>query len=235
VLQGKRVVVVGGSSGIGLATAVAAAREGARVTIMGRSVERLEKAVTQHPQLTALSVDLSEDAAVRTAFESVSAIDHVFVSAGTVAPASVLTSPFEMLQAPFNERVFGALRVVRASVPKMAGGSIVFTTGDLVDRPVPGVAAVSAAAAAVESLAKTCALELAPIRFNVVSPGAIDTPLYTAVFGEQRDVALAAQAEKLPGKRVGSAHEVAEAVLMLMTNEYVNASVLHVDGAMRFV
>jgi NAD(P)-dependent dehydrogenase (short-subunit alcohol dehydrogenase family) len=102
-------------------------------------------------------------------------------------------------------------------------------------RPVAGLAAVTAAAAAVESLAKTLALELAPLRFNVVSPGCIDTPMYTAIFGEQRTSALAAQAAKLPGKRVGTAAEAAHAVLLLMCNDYINASVLHVDGGMRLV
>jgi NAD(P)-dependent dehydrogenase (short-subunit alcohol dehydrogenase family) len=117
----------------------------------------------------------------------------------------------------------------------MSTGSFTFTSGDLVERPVAGLAAVTAAAAAVESLVKTLALELAPLRFNVVSPGAIDTPLYTAIFGEQRTAALSAQAAKLPGKRVGTASEVAHAVLLLMTNGYINASVLHIDGGMRFI
>ena len=234
-LKGKNVIVIGGSSGIGLATAIAAAAEGARVLAMGRDLAKLARVKSQHPQLTTVQIDLCNDESVHNAFAPVSAIDHVYISAGTVEAAALLTTPLHKLQAPFNERVFGAARVVHAAVPKMRGGSITFTTGDLVDRPVPGVAAVSAAAAAVESLAKTCALELAPTRFNVVSPGAVDTPLYTAIFGEQREAVLAAQAAKLPGKKVGSAAELARAVLLLMTNEYINASVLHVDGAMRYV
>lgn len=234
-LRDKHVIVIGASSGIGLATAIAAANEGARVLAMGRDLAKLSRVQAQHPQLATAQIDLCSDESVHAAFAAVSVLDHIFISAGTVEAGPLLTASLHKLQAPFNERVFGALRVVRAAVPKMRGGSVTFTTGDLVDRPMPGVAAVSAAAAAVESLAKTCALELAPIRFNVVSPGAVDTPLYTAIFGEQREAALAAQAAKLPGKKVGNAAQIASAVLLLMTNEYINASVVHVDGATRYV
>ena len=233
-LLGRTVVVVGGTSGIGLATAQLAARVGARVCIIGRDATRLSQIREQQPQWTILQADLRSDAEVTAAFAQLVTVDHLFISAGTVAATPVLESDFEALRAPFEERVFGVLRVVRAAAPKMTSGSITFTSGDLVDRPVAGLSAVVAAASATEALARTLALELAPIRFNTISPGSIDTPLHDKLFGRERDAALAAQAARLPGKRVGRPEEVAQLALTIMSVDYINAGVFSIDGGLRY-
>lgn len=238
-LRNQVVVVVGGTSGIGAAAARAAVAAGARVAVIGRDAARLAAWRAEHTAGWAAAADVRDAPALQTALAGVAQrlgrVDHVYLSAGTIVPQPVVGGDEALLRVPFEERVFGALNVVRAAVPHMGGqGSLTFTTGDLVDRPVAGLAAVGAAAAAVESLCKTLALELAPIRCNVVSPGAADTPLLTKVFGaEARDAALAAQAQRLPRKRVGTADEVAQVVLLAMANAYLNGTVLHVDGGMR--
>lgn len=234
-LRGRVVVVVGGTSGIGLATAQLAASAGAKVCVIGRNAKRLSQIREEQPQWLTLQADLQDDAQVAAAFAQLDAVDHVFISAGTVAATPILESNFEALRAPFEERVFGVLRVVRAAVPKMTSGSITFTSGDLVDRPVAGLSAVVAAASATEALARALALELGPIRFNTISPGSIDTPLHEKLFGSERDAALTSQAARLPGKRVGRPEEVAQLALTIMSVAYVNASVFSIDGGMRYV
>lgn len=233
-LRGRRVVVVGGTSGIGLATAELAAHVGAKVTVIGRDTERLRQLCELHPEWVCLQADLRHDMQIAEAFTQIDTVNHVFISAGTVAATPILETDFDALRASFEERVFGVLRVVRAAVPKMASGSITFTSGDLVDRPVAGMSAVTAAASATESLSRSLALELAPIRFNTISPGSIDTPLYDKLFGDGRDAALEAQAARLPGKRVGRSDEVARLVLTVMSVAYINASVIPIDGGLRY-
>ena len=234
-LRGQQVVIIGGGSGIGLATAHLAASIGAKVCVVGRDAERVKQLREQQPQWTVLKADLKSDAQIVAAFAQLDAVDHVFITAGTVSATPVLESSFEALQAPFEERVFGVLRVVRAALPKMTMGSVTFLSGDLVDRPVAGLCAVVAAASATEALARTLALELAPVRFNTISPGSIDTPLHDKLFGRERDDMLAVQAARLPGKRVGQPEEVAHLAVTIMQVGYINASVFPIDGGLRYV
>jgi NAD(P)-dependent dehydrogenase (short-subunit alcohol dehydrogenase family) len=161
-------------------------------------------------------------------------VDHVFVSVGQGGASDVLTSSAEELRRPFEERVFGAFNVVRTVAPKMREGSITLMSGMYASRIRPHASAQTAALCAVESLARTLALDLAPIRVNAVAPGWIDTPRLDRSFGAEKANRIEAIARQLPGKRIGGAHEVAAAVLLLMTNPYINGEVLHVDGGGRF-
>lgn len=235
-LRNKHVVIVGGTSGIGLATAEAASAAGARVTVIGRDPQKLERISNAHPTWRTAAAEITDMAAIEAAFASGPSVDHVCVSAGTIIPEPV-TGSMERLRAPFEERVFGLLNVIRAALPRLApDGSITCTTGDLVERPVAGLAAVAAAAAAVETLAKALVLELAPVRFNVISPGAVDTPLMTGLLGEEgRQAMLEQQAARTPIGRVGTSAEIAAFVLAIMTNPYVNGAILPVDGGLRLV
>ena len=147
--------------------------------------------------------------------------------------APLLPSAIAALRSPFEERVFGAMHVVRSTAPLMQDGSFLFVTGDLVERSVAGLGSVSAAAAAVEAQVRTWVLELAPLRFNVLSPGSIDTPLQDKLYGTGKARGLAAQAERIPLKRVGHSEEVAQAALAMLSNGFINGAVLNVDGGLR--
>ncbi|MDO7836344.1 SDR family oxidoreductase [Sphingobium sp. HBC34] len=232
-LTGKRIVVVGGTSGIGLATAHAASAAGAQVTVIGRDPARLSQLAKDNPGWRVACADITDADAIETIFADEARIDHLFISAGTIIiePA---TGAMDRLRAPFEERVFGLLHVVRAAMPRFApDGSFTATTGDLVQRPHPMLAAVAAAAAAVETLCKTFVQEFAPIRFNVVSPGAVDTPLMAGLLGEEgRQAMLADQATKVPIRRIGSADEIAALVLSIMQNGYLNGAVIPIDGGL---
>jgi NAD(P)-dependent dehydrogenase (short-subunit alcohol dehydrogenase family) len=233
-LTGQIVIVFGGSSGIGLAAGKAAQAEGASVMIIGRDVEKLRAASATIAGSDWRSTDVTDVDGVARAVAHLGVIDHVFVSVGQGGASDVLTSTAEELRRPFEERVFGTFNVVRAVAPKMREGSITLMSGMYASRIRPHASAQTAALCAVESLARTLALDLAPIRVNAVAPGWIDTPRLDGSFGAEKASRIEAIARQLPGKRIGGAHEVAAAVLLLMTNPYINGEVLHIDGGGRF-
>jgi NAD(P)-dependent dehydrogenase (short-subunit alcohol dehydrogenase family) len=234
-LQGAHVVVVGGSSGIGLAAAQLAKRAGATITIAGRSPERLAAAQRTLGEARTVVADITDEAAVQEIFSGIGRIDHVVISAGNLGNGRIVQNDIATLRRIVDERIFGVVYVVRQAAPRMQQGSITFTSGGLSSRPRVGAAMFTATLAAVEALAPALALELAPIRVNAVTPGLIDTPLLHAAYGAERDTLVKNRAAALPGKRIGSAEEVAQLMLMLMTNAYVNGAVLHVDGGGRYL
>ena len=234
-LKGANIVVMGGSSGIGLAAAKLAQHEGASVTIAGRSQEKLDHAQGELGEVRTVVADVTDDASVRRVFEALDHVDHVLISAGTIVNGRIVDNDLGTLRHIVNERIWGPTYVVRHARPRMTGGSITFTSGGLSSRPRLGAAMITAGLAAVEALTPALALELAPVRVNAVTPGLIDTPLLHAAYGANRDALVNSRAAALPGKRIGTAAEVAQAIIMLMTNEYINGAVLHIDGGGRFL
>lgn len=228
-------VVVGGSSGIGLATAALARQQGAHVTIASRSAERLTQAQKTLGDVRTVVADIASEEAVQDLFAGLDHVDHVLVSAGTLGNGRIVENELGTLRRIVDERIFGVVHVVRQARPRMTEGSIIFTSGSLSSRPRTGMAMFTASLAAVEALAPALALEVAPVRVNVVTPGLIDTPLLDGAFGSDRETLIAARAAVLPGKRVGTPEEVAQAILMCMTNAYLNGAVLHIDGGGRYV
>jgi NAD(P)-dependent dehydrogenase (short-subunit alcohol dehydrogenase family) len=234
-LQGAHVVVVGGSSGIGLATAQLAKREGATVTIAGRSPERLAEAQRTLGEVRTVVADITDAATIQDIFQGINRVDHVVISAGTLGNGRIVQNDMATLRRIVDERLFGVVHVVRQAAPHMQQGSITCTSGSLSSRPRLGTAMFTAMLAAVEALTPALALELAPIRVNAVTPGLIDTPLLNAAYGAERDTLVQNRAAALPGKRIGTSADVAHLMLMLMTNAYVNGAVLHIDGGGRFL
>jgi NAD(P)-dependent dehydrogenase (short-subunit alcohol dehydrogenase family) len=234
-LQGAHVVVIGGSSGIGLATAQLARQAGATLTIAGRSQDKLRQAQQQLGEVRTVVADITHETEVGQVFEGLSRVDHVVVAAGTIQNGRIVDNDLATLRRIIDERIWGVTYVVRHAAPKMTQGSITFTSGGLSSRPRVGSAMLTTALAGVEAMTPALALELAPIRVNTVTPGLIDTPLLHHTYGAEREAIMANRAAVLPGKRVGTAEEVAQAMLMLMTNAYMTGEVLHIDGGGRFV
>lgn len=231
-LENQTVVVLGGSSGIGLATALAAQAHGARVVVTGRDTTRLERAAaTLGETARTVCLDATDEAGTRALFDDLGEVHHVFVTAGQLVLDAKLEPTSEALRPALDTRFWGALHAAKFAAPHMpAGGSITFMSGTAGRRPLPGAAVASASCGAVDAFARALALDLAPIRVNTITPGYVDTALFDELLGDQRDAVLAAAGEKLPVKRVGRPEEIAHALLFLMTNGYVTGINLVVDG-----
>ena len=231
-LDKTTVVILGGSSGIGLATAQAARVEGASIVVTGRSQQRLDKARALLGDAGSVrQLDATDEAATRALFDSLPAVDHVFITAGALALDARLAPDAAALRPAMDTRFWGALYAAKHAAPKMReGGSITFMSGTAARRPLPGASVASASCGAVDAFARALALDLAPIRVNTIQPGYVDTPLFDDLFGAQRDEILAAAGARLPVKRIGRPEEIADAVLFLMKNGYVTGITLTVDG-----
>src|SRR4030088_3584352 len=227
-LAGKKVVVVGGSSGIGLATAELAKREGADVIVASRNVARLD-AVADKLSAIAIPADVTSDESVAKLFRACGAVDHVVVTAAKLRTGPFKTVALEDVRATMEGKFWGAWRVARSAEIR-PGGSLTLVSGYLSIRPRPNSAIVSAANGALESLARALALELAPARVNDVSPGIIDTPIRAAMPEAARRDMLAQTAAKLPVGRVGVGDDIARQILAFMTIGFATGSIVYVDG-----
>lgn len=227
-LKGKKVVVVGGSSGIGLSTAELAKREGADVLIASRNAARLDP-IAERLNAIAIPTDVTDDASVAGLFKRSGPVDHVVVTAAQLRTGPFKTVAMEDVRSTFEGKFWGAWRVARAAEFR-SGGSLTLVSGFLSVRPRPNSAIVSAANAALESLARALALELAPLRVNCVSPGIIDTPICAAMPEEARKEMLARTAASLPVGRVGLGEDVARQILAFMTNGFMTGSTVYLDG-----
>ncbi|WP_192387744.1 SDR family oxidoreductase [Burkholderia cepacia] len=229
-LNDQRVLVVGGSSGIGEATARAFAEAGATVTIASRDAARLAASKDRIGYDVSTGVmDITDDASVRAFLDSAGEFDHVVVSAAQTATGPVRGLALDDAYAAMDSKFWGAYRIARA-VRIRQGGSLTFVSGFLSVRPSKNSVLQGAINAALESLARGLALELAPVRVNTVSPGLIATALWSKIDAEARDRMYEGAAARLPAGRVGQPEDVANAVLYLASTPYATGSTVLVDG-----
>ncbi|MCA8354689.1 SDR family oxidoreductase [Burkholderia cepacia] len=229
-LDDQKVLVVGGSSGIGEATARAFAEAGATVTIASRDAARLAASKDRIGYGVSTGVmDITDDASVRAFLDSAGEFDHVVVSAAQTATGPVRGLELDDAYAAMDSKFWGAYRIARA-VRIRQGGSLTFVSGFLSVRPSKNSVLQGAINAALESLARGLALELAPVRVNTVSPGLIATPLWSKIDAEARDRMYEGAAARLPARRVGQPEDVANAVLYLASTPYATGSTVLVDG-----
>jgi len=227
-LAGKKIVVIGGSSGIGLATAELAKSQGADVIIASRSAAKLDP-VAERLKVTAIATDVTNDQSVAELFKRTGPVDHVVLTAAQLRTGPFKTVPMEDVRATMEGKFWGAWRVAREAEIR-PGGSLTLVTGFLSVRPRPNSAIISAANGALESLARALALELAPVRVNAVSPGVIDTPIRAAMPEAARKEMLAKTAAALPVGRVGMAEDIAQQIASFMANGFATGSIVYVDG-----
>jgi len=227
-LAGRRVVVVGGTSGMGLATARAAAAQGAEVVAAGRRGVDGREPIDGVRQA---QVDITDEASVRALFESVGELDHLLVSASAGAPGPFLEQDLAAARTFLDGKFLGSWACARYAAPRMpAGGSITFVTGVAVIRPPGNAAMVTAAFAAVEALSRALALELGPLRVNTIRPGYTDSEMWSGLSGAERDDLRRRVADALPTGRMGTPEDIAHAALFLMTSRQTTGAVLEVSG-----
>jgi NAD(P)-dependent dehydrogenase (short-subunit alcohol dehydrogenase family) len=237
----SHVLIVGGSSGMGLALAELLLAEGAQVSIAGRSSDRLAAAVKQLDQsdrLRACQVDVTHENQVQRLLADVGQLDHVVVTAADAvgAYAPVFDFDLDAARAIVETKLLGPWLVAKHAGPYLApGGSITLTSGIAAYRPGPGASMIAAANGALEALARALALELAPVRVNVVSPGWVDTPIWDTIAGDNKIERLAAMAKRLPVGRIGQPVDIAQAFVALIQNGFITGTLVHVDGGHRLV
>lgn len=223
------VLVVGGSSGIGLATAKAFAAAGARVTIASRSSDKLAAALQEIGDGARSEVLDTGDAQAVESFLAAHTWNHVVVSAAKTPSGPVRQLSLEDARTAMESKFWGAYRVARAARIR-DGGSLTIVSGFLSVRPSATSVLQGAINAALESLVRGMALEFSPVRVNAVSPGMIRTPLWSGMDDDKREAMFAAVAEKLPAKRAGEPEDIANAILYAAATPFTTGSTIVVDG-----
>lgn len=235
-LMGKRIVIVGGSSGIGLGVAAAALERKADVVIVSRSREKLQAAgrtLGADRRVKTLAADMTKEPEVARLFDDVGAFDHLVSTAGTHPP----NDPIERTDMDFvrrfvDNKLNGAVLLAKHAVRTLrTGGSMTFTSGINKDRPpIPGGSVVSAIAGSFSYFARALAVELAPTRVNIVSPGWVDTPMWDELVGEAKSGFHAEMAARLPARRIATPADVAPAYVYLMESEFTTGETIRIDG-----
>ncbi|MEO0567834.1 MAG: SDR family oxidoreductase [Pseudomonadota bacterium] len=232
-LTGKTVLVVGGATGLGRATAEMAAEQGAKVIVSSRNADRLEVAAKDISHDTAAApVDMTNESAVKAWAAELPEIDYLVISASSAAHGPFATSETAPLRSMFDAKFFGPYVTAREVLPKIReGGSIMLFSGVLSRRPGENCAGLGAVNGAVEALTRALALELGPkIRVNCMSPGMVRTEAYDGMPDAAREAMYESTGASLPVGRVGFAKEIALATLASLSNGYLTGQVLDIDG-----
>jgi len=231
--KNKRVVIIGGSSGIGLAVAEDAVSQGASVVIVSSKAERVQEAVQAiGGDIRGEAVDVSDEEAVESFFTKIGVFDHLVFTAGDSLQLHKVTDmDLKQARGAFELRYWSALATVKYGSPQIRkGGSIVLTTGVAGRRPHSGWAIAASVCGTIEALTRALAVELAPIRVNAVSPGVVRTNLWQNMSSSEREQLFESVGKRLPVGRVGEAHDIAQAYLFLMQEGFSTGQTVVVDG-----
>ena len=235
-LRGQTVVVLGGSAGIGLETARHARAEGADVILTGRNPERLDKAASELGALSTAAFDATDFGRLEQFFAELPPIDHVMVTAGGPYYAPLAEMDFEQARQSVEQHLWLPLHIARNAVGKMRpGGTLVFMSGTGARRPTVGLALASVMTGGLPALAANLALELAPVRVNVIAAGFVDTPLSAALLGDALEDRRAQLRATLPIRRVVGPEDVAALAVHLMTNTALTGATYDIDGGQQLV
>jgi NAD(P)-dependent dehydrogenase (short-subunit alcohol dehydrogenase family) len=237
-LSGKKIVIIGGSAGIGLATAKSAAAKGAQIIIASGNQQRINDALNELPEGSkGFQLDVRDENAVEDFFKKTGEIDHLVFTAGeNLLLGNISDLSVETARNFFNIRYWGAFTAVKYAAPFLSkAGSVVFTGGIAANRPNAGWSIGASICAAMEGFTKAMAMELAPIRVNIVSPGIVETDLWSNIPTADRTNMYAEMANRLPVKRTGNPDDIAKAYIYFMEQEYGTGQTLIADGGGSFV
>jgi NAD(P)-dependent dehydrogenase (short-subunit alcohol dehydrogenase family) len=230
-LTGRKVLVVGRGGGLARATVLAVRDAGATVVAAGRQQETLDAAYGGEPAVTTDTVDLTDEASIAALGGRLGTVDHVVSTASARARGRVADLDRDAIRRSFDTKVTGPLMLAKHLAPRMsASGSFVIFSGAAAAKIVVGTLGVAITNAAADTLARSLALELAPIRVNAISPGVIDTGAWDAL-GEQGKAGYFADiSARNLARRIGTPQDVARAVLFALTSTFLTGQTLHIDG-----
>ena len=236
-LLGQTVIVIGGSAGIGLETARRARTEGAKLILTGRNPEPLQRAASEVDALSTTAFDATDPALLEHFFRDLpTTIDHVMVTAGRPYYGRLIDLDFAQARRALSERLLLFLEVARNAAHKMRpGGALVFMGGTGSRRPGIGLGTASTVAAALPALTANLALELAPVRVNLIAAGFVDTPLSASLLGDELENRRNQLRAKLPIRRVVEPADVAALAVHIMTNTALTGATYDIDGGQQFV
>lgn len=236
-LLGQTVVVIGGSAGIGLETARRARTEGAKLILTGRDPDRLQRAAIELGSPSTAAFDATDPASLERFFGDVPmTIDHVLVTAGRPYYGRLLDMDVEQARNALDEHLLLALQVARLAAGKVrAGGTLLFMGGTGARRPGVGLGIASTLTAAFPALVANLALELAPIRVNLIAAGFVDTPLSASLLGDELENRRSQLRATLPIRRVVTPEDVAALAVHIMTNTALTGATYDIDGGQQLV
>jgi len=236
-LLGQTVVVIGGSAGIGLETARRARTEGAKLILTGRDPDRLERAAIELGSPSTAAFDATDPASLERFFGNVPAtIDHVLVTAGRPYYGRLLDMDVDQARSALDDHLLLAVQVARLAAGKVrAGGTLLFMGGTGARRPGIGLGIASTLTAAFPALVANLALELAPVRVNLIAAGFVDTPLSASLLGDELENRRSQLRATLPIRRVVTPEDVAALAIHLMTNTALTGATYDIDGGQQLV
>jgi NAD(P)-dependent dehydrogenase (short-subunit alcohol dehydrogenase family) len=230
-------LVVGGTSGIGLATARRLHALGATVHIVGRGKRRLDEVAASDPALVGHQADGGNRAEIDAVVAAIGRIDWLVVTlSGSGGPGAIADLDLDVLRRAFDAKFWAHLTTIQAALPQLSStGSITLLGAITAHAGMPGTAGIAAINGAVEALVRPLAVELAPIRVNAVSPGVADTPWWNGLPQEARREYFAQIERVLPNRHIATAEDIAEATVIAATNPNITGTVIETDGGARLV
>ena len=236
-LLGQTVVVIGASAGIGLETARRARTEGAKLILTSRNPEPLQLAASELDALSSAAFDATDPAPLERFFRDLPpTIDHVMVTAGRPHYGRILDMDFEQARRALDEHLLLMIQVARNAAPKVRpGGTLLFMGGTGGRRPGIGLGLVPTATAALPALTASLALELAPIRVNLIAAGFIDTPLSASLLGDELENRRNQLRATLPIRRVVGPEDVAALAVHIMINTALTGATYDIDGGQQLI
>jgi NAD(P)-dependent dehydrogenase (short-subunit alcohol dehydrogenase family) len=228
-LKDQTVLVVGRGGGIARAVVIAARDAGAQVVAAGRDHDALGAAYAGEPNITSETVDLTDEGSIAALGERLGTVDHVVSTASARARGRIADLDRDAVRLSFDTKVIGPLILAKHLAPRISGSFTLFS-GIAASKLAVGTMGVAITNAAADALARSLALELAPIRVNAISPGVIDTGAYDALGEQGKAHHLADAAAHNPARRIGDVKDIADAVLFAMTSTFMTGTTLHIDG-----
>jgi len=241
-LQNKTIIVVGASSGMGLATAARLHAAGAHIVMVGRTEDKLAEAAktieSSTERISLVAADMTTDEGRQRIKAASDHVDHLVVTAADLSYMPIKDFTVEAAEKVVQSKLLAPLFLAQALLPVLAeNASVTFVSGIAAERPIAGGALTGAVNGGLNALVRGMAIELAPIRVNTVSPGWVETPIWEQVMPDKakREELFNAMRAKIPSRRLGKPQDIAQAIHLVITNGFISGSTMYVDGGQRLV